>query len=112
MEKGKKIKSFFSKSSEKKRINKIRNGFNMSKIWNIMLVSFTFAIVVIVVVSLYLFFQISSGEIFLVEQKTSVSVRTINRTLMQETIDSFDTKAREFKSLKSTSRSKVIDPSL
>ena len=73
----KKIKSFFSKGSKKKRINEIRNGFNMSKIWNIMLASFAFAVVIIVVVNMYLFFQISSGEIFLVEQDASVSVKTI-----------------------------------
>lgn len=112
MENIKKIKSFFDKNSEKKHINRIRNGFNMSKIWNIMLISFVFVIVVIVVISLYLLFQISSGEIFLVEQKTPVFVETINRTQMQETIDSFDTKARYFESLKSTNESDVIDPSL
>jgi hypothetical protein len=108
----KKIKSFFDKDLEKKHINRIRNRLDMSKIWNIMLASFVFAIIIIVVVNLYLLFQISSGEIFLAEQKTPVSVETISRTQIQETIGLFDRKAQDFENLKSTSISDVVDPSL
>lgn len=108
----KKIKDFFDENIKRRRINKIGNRFNMSKIWNIILTLFVIVNIVIIAISSYLFFQIKEGEIFLVERDTSISIETINRTLMSDTIELFNMKAREFKSLKAVSKSKVIDPSL
>ena len=106
----KKIKNFF-----KNRIKKIHaskeQGFDENKSWKMLLVAFTVVKVGVIIFSSYLFFRINSGEIFIVKQDTAISVDTINRTLLKDTIESFEKKAIEFEQLK-TNRPDVIDPSL
>jgi hypothetical protein len=110
MTNSKKIKDFFS-NIKKRRMSKARNGFNVSVVWKRIFLLFVVVNIIVIAVSVYLFFQINSGGIFRVEQDTVISVDSINRALLRDTIDSFEQKKLEFERLK-TKESSVVDPSL
>ena len=82
-----------------------------NKVWKSILLIFTIINVCVIIFSWYLFFQISNGGIFNIKQDINVSVETINRKLLKDTITAFEIKENEFEKLK-VSGPGVVDPSL
>ena len=105
------IKKFFSESIKKNRINKIRKGFDVSKVWKKIFFIFGIINIIVVGVSVYLFFQINKGEIFISKENTPISVGTIDRAFLHEVIELFEMKEKEFDFLK-TNKPITVDPSL
>ena len=105
------IKDFFGDRLKQRRMNKIRNRFNMRTIWKKIFILFIVINVIVVIISSYLFFKINYGEIFLVDSNTNVSIETVNRTLLLDTINFFEIKEKEFDNLK-TNKVNLVDPSL
>ncbi|MFQ5661915.1 MAG: hypothetical protein ACE5F2_01540 [Candidatus Paceibacteria bacterium] len=80
-------------------------------VWKIIIYVFIALNIGVVAFSVYLFLEINKGDIFKVEQDISVTVDTIDRKLLSETLASFEKMKDELKKLKSK-RPSVIDPSL
>ncbi|MDP6387962.1 MAG: hypothetical protein QGG63_01670 [Candidatus Pacebacteria bacterium] len=79
--------------------------------WKIIILVFMVLNIGIIAFSSYLFFQINDGDIFTVEQDIMISVETIDRTLLRETLSSFEEMERELEDLRER-RSRIVDPSL
>lgn len=60
--------------------------------WEIMLLTFIVINIFQLGFSLYIFLQINEGGIFLVEQNQEVRIDTIDRTVLQELLSSFEIK--------------------
>ena len=105
------IKSLLKRKKDKVHSNKRKGVFDENKIWKIILSIFIFINVGVVVFSWYLFLQISGGDIFNIKESTAVSVETIDRKLLSDTVISFEDKVREFEGLKDN-KPRVVDPSL
>lgn len=107
----KKIKTFFKSRIKNRHTNKLHYHLDVSKIWRKILLIFIVANAIIIGFNVYLFLQINSGEIFIVENNETISVKTIDRALLRNTIDLFEIKEIEFDNLKNN-KPKIIDPSL
>jgi hypothetical protein len=93
---------------------KIGDGNFYSKIylhWQIILMVFLIAGLLLIGFSLYLFFQINEEGIFLVEQTQEVRVDSIDRKTLQELIVSFEVKDILFEERKITPPT-ILDPSI
>lgn len=95
----KNIKKIFSKII-KKEPDIVHKELNVLKVWKIILITFIVFTALIVGISGYIFFRINSGELFLVENKETVQIDTINRALLEDTIEAFEMKKIEFERLK------------
>lgn len=94
------IKKIFNKIIKKKQINIIHKELNVLKIWRVIFITFIMVIIFIIGISVYIFFRINNGEIFLAENDENVQIETINRVLLEETIEAFEMKKLEFERLK------------
>lgn len=95
----KNIKKIFNKIIKKKP-GIVHKELNVLKVWKIILITFVVFTALIVGISGYIFFRINSGELFLVENKETVQIDTINRALLEDTIEAFEMKKLEFERLK------------
>lgn len=84
---------------------------NAKHAWKITVYVFTVINIGVIAFSVYLFLQINEGDIFKSEQDISVTVDTIDRKLLSETLESFEKMEDELRELKNK-RPSVIDPSL
>lgn len=107
----KKIKDFFRSRMKKIHKNGNRDNLDANRVWKITIIIFITINLCVIVLSLYLFFQINKGEIFNIAQDSQISVDTISRDLLRDTISSFEKMSSEFEELK-TKRLNVIDPSI
>lgn len=107
----KKIKDFFRSRMKKIHKNGNKDNLDANRVWKIIIIIFIVINLCVIVLSLYLFFQINKGEIFNIAQDSRVSADTINRDLLHETISSFEKMSGEFEELK-TKRFNIIDPSI
>lgn len=80
-------------------------------VWRGIIYVFVVVNIGIIAFSGYLFFHINEGDIFKIEDDITVTIDTIDRTLMREILESFDATEIEFEALKKN-RPSVIDPSL
>ena len=84
---------------------------NVKRDWGIMMSVFLLFVVASLIFSVYLFSQISRGEIFVVQFNNTEGVETIDKNLLQETISFFDNKEERFNELRDNTPS-FVDPSL
>ncbi len=87
-----------------------RGVINPNRDWKLLLLFFAILNGIVVLLSVYLFFQINKGEIFLVESQSSASVNIINETLLNETLLMFNEKAGAFEDVQ-TMKPTLPDPS-
>ena len=90
---------------------KNNNTSDNAKTWKMILLIFAGVNVGVIAFSWYLFSQISVGGIFSIKKDNTVSVETINRGLLSDTITSFERKKNSFERLKTT-KPDVVDPSI
>lgn len=105
----KKIKIFFKNKT--KKFYEDKDNLDANRIWKIMIMIFIIINLSIVVLSWFLFLRINSGEIFIITQDSQVSIDTINRNLLHDTISSFEEMSDEFEELK-IKKLNILDPSL
>ena len=88
-------------------------GFGTSPIadWKIICVSTTILVIISVLVSLYVFFMINKGEIFLAEKPEASSSESLNEKLLERIIEHYRGKASEFERIKSF-QTEYPDPSI
>ncbi len=79
--------------------------------WEMVLVSFSILNILLIGFSVYLFLQVSEGDIFLVEQSQEVRIDTIDRTLLEELLVSFEIKEALFEDRQITPP-RIPNPSL
>lgn len=93
--------------------DKIRRAFlrieNPQNDWRVILVSGVMVLSLFVVFSFYLFIQINEGDIFISETSDDVVINSINRTLLNETLNVLREKNDLFNEIK-RSKPIVIDP--
>lgn len=104
-----KITGFINKKMRKGRMNRIRRSFSIKEIWDIILLMFAIVNIIVIGLSVFLFFEINNGELFITEEDRNISVETIDRKLLKDTIELFEMKAIEFENLKYNAPN-IIDP--
>ncbi len=85
------------------RMEKPRND------WRLLLASSFVVLLMLAAFSFYLFIQISKDEIFISQTEEVIIIDTLNRSLLNETLDAFREKASRLKEIQ-RKRPKVIDP--
>ena len=90
--------------------NRKRDLFNTARDWKIIFSVFVVTVLISALFSIYLFLQTSQGEIFIVH-RNNVSLDTINRTLLDDTLSFFENKERRFIEM-SENKPRFVDPSL
>jgi hypothetical protein len=80
-------------------------------VWRIIISLFVVLNFGVMVFSGYLFLEINSRDIFKIENNTTFTIDTIDRTFLRETLESFEKMKVELEKLKNK-RPNVIDPSL
>ena len=93
------------------RLKREQSLTNVKRDWGIMLSVFVLLVGASLMFSVYLFSQISRGEIFVVQFDNTGDVETIDKNLLQETISFFDNKEERFNELRDSPPS-FVDPSL
>ncbi len=79
--------------------------------WRIMLVTFFFLWIAIVLGSLYMFVQIDRGEIFTSQTTQEENQATVSKKLLEETVEFFEGRKIKLEQLQ-TQKSIPADPSL
>lgn len=64
--------------------------------WLILFIVFLVVLIGIILFSVYLFLEINRGELYTLSSASSQKLDTIDRTLLTETLTSFEEKARRF----------------
>lgn len=93
------------------RVSQKKDLLNASRDWEIIFSVFIAFILVSALFSVYLFLQINKGEIFTVRQNGNVSLDTINRTLLEDTLLFFENKQQRFIEM-NKNKPRFVDPSL
>lgn len=77
--------------------------------WKIMIIFFLLVYVAITIVNFFIFFEIDKGEIFSVSPQSETRENSVNKKLLEETVNIFESKRIKFENLRSVS---IPDPSL
>lgn len=77
--------------------------------WRLILVSNFIILIIFIVFSFYLFIQISEDDIFISEVEDGALIDSLNRSLLNDTLDDFREKSSFFEGIQNN-RPKVIDP--
>lgn len=85
--------------------------------WVLIVSSFVFLVLVVVVVNGYLLIRINKGNFFAVNPETGVSVETLNRKTLFDVAAFFEMREKEYEAFKAarsaqTASSTQVDPSL
>jgi len=97
-----KITGFLGRDKQKQEVNPYRD-------WLVLVVLFFILSSMAVWLGLYLFIQVNSGSFFPSEENAPLSQRTIDKRLLLQIIEDFETKAKTHQELLET-RPVVIDP--
>jgi hypothetical protein len=79
--------------------------------WKIMLVSFFVLWIIIISLSMFLFFQIEGGKIFQTNAQQVENKPVINKAVLEDVVNSFEAKKARGEGLK-TQKLNIPDPSL
>lgn len=105
------ITKFFKRKSRQRGTGIAAYISDPKHAWKVTIFVFTVLNVGIIAFSVYLFFQINEGDIFKIKQDATITVNTIDRTLLSDTLEIFEKRENELKELKKN-RPGIIDPSL
>lgn len=86
-------------------------GSNPETDWKIIFVSTLVLAVLVVVLSVFIFMKIDKGEIFVVEKSNEQGEKSLDTSLLKETVSYYENKAREFERIKGLIVP-AVDPSL
>jgi hypothetical protein len=78
--------------------------------WEIILSVFLILNILLLGFSVYIFLQINEGGIFLVEQNQEIQINTIDRSVLQELLMSFEIREASFRD-RTLSIPRLLDPS-
>jgi hypothetical protein len=107
----KNFKISFGKSNMRSSGRLFSFGTSPEADWKVIFVSALILGVLIILLSVFIFIKIDKGEIFVVKQSTNENSKTLDITLLKETVSHYQSKAREFEQLKNTVIP-AVDPSL
>lgn len=110
----KKIKSLFKNDENHKSIRfskKKQSLTNIKRDWSVILLVFSLLVIISLVFSIYLFSQISKGEIFIVHLEKTDGIEAIDKELLQKTLSFFEDKENRFNELREN-KPIFVDPSL
>ena len=79
--------------------------------WRIILISAMILVVLIITLSVFIFIKIDKGEIFVVERLAEQSEKTLNLSLLKETVSYYEAKDLELGKIKNAT-TVATDPSL
>ncbi len=79
--------------------------------WKIIFVSTIILTILVIVSSIFIFIKIDKGEIFVVEKSAGEGDKTLDLSLLRETVSYYQNKALEFERIK-RARTPATDPSL
>ena len=111
MAKKKVQKKFNLKSLAFWRRGRRRAEPDLNKVWLYILASFVLIGAIILTLHFYLFVKISGNEIFLPAVREKPTVETIDRTELQNTLDFFEERERNFNNLRHN-RPATVDPAV
>ena len=80
--------------------------------WKIIFISTTALLVCVIILSVFMFIKINKGGIFVVEKLVEQKEKTLDVSLLKETVLYYQNKALEFEKMKIATTTRVIDPSL
>ena len=84
-------------------------GRNARKDWEIACFGFLILILLAIGMSVFVYGEINKGELFLVDKKEKVSLRTLDRPDLERTVSYFTSKEEKFEALKRRPLS-TVDP--
>ena len=79
--------------------------------WKIIFISTVALALLVIIISAFIFIKIDKGEIFVVEQSDEQGEKTLDISLLKETVSYYEGKAVEFERIKRAS-TPAVDPSL
>ena len=86
-------------------------GLNPEADWKIIFISTSILVVLAILLSVFMFIKIDNGEIFLVKRPAEEGEKTLDISLLRETVSYYQNKALEFERIKSL-KIPAVDPSL
>ncbi|KKQ82936.1 MAG: hypothetical protein UT07_C0014G0012 [Parcubacteria group bacterium GW2011_GWB1_38_8] len=104
------LHTFFSKLIFRKK-SFVKLDSNPEIDWKIIFISTAILVIITIISSVYMFIKIDKGEIFLVKKMGDDKTRTLDISILRETVSYYQNKAIEFERLKSK-RVSTVDPSL
>lgn len=84
---------------------------NPARDWTVLFSVGVIGVLVLAIFSLYLYFQINKGELFLVAKKVEGAEQIFNKTRLKETVEFYESKEKKFEDIKN-SENRIADPSL
>src|SRR3989338_2011453 len=105
------LHAFFARLNLKKNGRLFGYGTSPEADWKIIFVSTAVLAVLMIGFSIFIFFKIDREEIFVVKEQVEQGSKTLDLSLLKETVSYYQNKALEFERIKKAKTS-AVDPSL